>query len=157
MTLERPSLLGLCMVCSMQRGWQLYLVTCLGVRMICFGEGLPPLSPGVVYAGIDTDKHRYPIGSGRVTFGNPQSYMKAVAAAFVEIKCQKFCKRVQVRLNDFFSFIDRSILSQQMAFSSPQKTCRVLEELFTRWILIWRMRSVHRVSSDKGPTFAGFI
>ena len=145
------------MVCSMQRGWQLYLVTCLEVRIICFGEGLPPLSPGVVYAGIDTDKHRYPIGSGRVTFGNPQSYMKAVAAAFVEIKCQKFCKRVQVRLNDFFSFIDTSILSQQMAFSSPQKTCRVLEELFTRWILIWRMRSVHRVSSDKGPTFAGFI
>ena len=141
----------------MQRGWQLYLVTCLEVRIICFGEGLPPLSPGVVYAGIDTDKHRYPIGSGRVTFGNPQSYMKAVAAAFVEIKCQKFCKRVQVKLNDFFSFIDTSILSQQMAFSSPQKTCRVLEELFTRWILIWRMRSVHRVSSDKGPTFAGFI
>jgi len=51
---------------------------------------------GVVYAGIDTDKHRYPIGSGRVTFGNPHSYMKAVAAAFVEIKCQKFCKKVQV-------------------------------------------------------------
>ena len=99
------------MVCSMQRGWQLYLVTCLEVRIICFGEGLPPLSPGVVYAGIDTDKHRYPIGSGRVTFGNPQSYMKAVAAAFVEIKCQKFCKRVQVRLNDFFSFIETSILS----------------------------------------------
>ena len=93
----------------MQRGWQLYLVTCLEVRIICFGEGLPPLSPGVVYAGIDTDKHRYPIGSGRVTFGNPQSYMKAVAAAFVEIKCQKFCKRVQVRLNDFFSFIDTQV------------------------------------------------
>ena len=53
-------------------------------------------SLGVVYAGIDTDKHRYPIGSGRVAFGNPHSYMKAVAAAFVEIKCQKFCKKVQV-------------------------------------------------------------
>jgi len=51
---------------------------------------------GVVYAGIDTDKHRYPIGSGRVAFGNPHSYMKAVAAAFVEIKCRKFCKKVQV-------------------------------------------------------------
>ena len=31
---------------------------------------------GVVYAGLDTDKHKYPIGSGRVTFNNPNSYMK---------------------------------------------------------------------------------
>merc|ERR1712013_761951 len=43
---------------------------------------------GVVYAGIDTDKHKYPIGSGRVTFESSYSYMKAVAASFVEIKCQ---------------------------------------------------------------------
>jgi len=51
---------------------------------------------GVVYAGIDTDKHKYPIGSGRVTFSSSKSYMKAVAAAFIEIKCQKFSKKVQV-------------------------------------------------------------
>ena len=51
---------------------------------------------GVVYAGIDTDKHKYPIGSGRVTFRSSKSYMKAVAAAFIEIKCQKFNKKVQV-------------------------------------------------------------
>ena len=51
---------------------------------------------GVVYAGIDTDKHKYPIGSGRVTFGSTKSYMKAVSAAYVEIKCQQFNKRVQV-------------------------------------------------------------
>lgn len=39
---------------------------------------------GVVYAGIDTDKHKYPpIGSGRVTFNNTKSYMKAVAASFM--------------------------------------------------------------------------
>ena len=31
---------------------------------------------GVVYAGLDTDKHKYPIGSGRVTFNNAKSYMK---------------------------------------------------------------------------------
>ena len=53
--------------------------------------------PGVVYAGIDTDKHRYPIGSGRVTFDSEASYMRAVASAFVEIKCQKFCKKVQLK------------------------------------------------------------
>uniref|UniRef100_UPI00358E7F84 cytoplasmic polyadenylation element-binding protein 1-like isoform X3 n=1 Tax=Myxine glutinosa TaxID=7769 RepID=UPI00358E7F84 len=57
---------------------------------------LNDLFGGVVYAGIDTDKHRYPIGSGRVTFGNHKSYMKAVTAAFVEIKTAKFTKKVQI-------------------------------------------------------------
>uniref|UniRef100_T1ISQ3 RRM domain-containing protein n=1 Tax=Strigamia maritima TaxID=126957 RepID=T1ISQ3_STRMM len=51
---------------------------------------------GVVYSGIDTDKHKYPIGSGRVTFNNGKSYMKAVSAAFIEIKTVKFTKKVQV-------------------------------------------------------------
>ena len=51
---------------------------------------------GVVYAGLDTDKFKYPIGSGRVTFNNNKSYMKAVAAAFIEIKTPRFCKKVQV-------------------------------------------------------------
>ncbi|XP_053978983.1 cytoplasmic polyadenylation element-binding protein 1 isoform X1 [Hylaeus volcanicus] len=51
---------------------------------------------GVIYAGIDTDKHKYPIGSGRVTFSTKQSYMKAVSAAFIEIKTAKFTKKVQV-------------------------------------------------------------
>ncbi|XP_065170739.1 cytoplasmic polyadenylation element-binding protein 1 isoform X2 [Atheta coriaria] len=54
------------------------------------------LFDGVVYAGIDTDKYKYPIGSGRVTFNNSRSYMKAVAAAFIEIKTGKFTKKVQV-------------------------------------------------------------
>merc|ERR1719369_1250861 len=51
---------------------------------------------GVVYSGLDTDKHKYPIGSGRVTFNNHKSYMKAVAAAFIEIKSLRFTKKVQV-------------------------------------------------------------
>ncbi|KAL5288927.1 CPEB1 family protein [Megaselia abdita] len=54
------------------------------------------LFEGVVYAGIDTDKYKYPIGSGRVTFNNSRSYMRAVAAAFIEIKTSKFVKKVQV-------------------------------------------------------------
>ena len=49
---------------------------------------------GVVYAGIDTDKYKYPIGSGRVTFGYQQGYMKAVKAGFVEIKTPNFTKKV---------------------------------------------------------------
>ncbi|XP_030635151.1 cytoplasmic polyadenylation element-binding protein 1a, partial [Chanos chanos] len=51
---------------------------------------------GVVYAGIDTDKHKYPIGSGRVTFNSQWSYLKAVGAAVVEIKTSKFTKKVQI-------------------------------------------------------------
>lgn len=54
------------------------------------------LFDGVVYAGIDTDKHKYPIGSGRVTFNNTRSYMRAVSAAFIEIKTSRFSKKVQV-------------------------------------------------------------
>uniref|UniRef100_A0A8C2BF36 Cytoplasmic polyadenylation element binding protein 1a n=1 Tax=Cyprinus carpio TaxID=7962 RepID=A0A8C2BF36_CYPCA len=50
---------------------------------------------GVMYAGIDTDKHKYPIGSGRVTFRSQRSYLKAVTAAFVQIKT-KFTKKVQI-------------------------------------------------------------
>ncbi|KAF7241604.1 Cytoplasmic polyadenylation element-binding protein 1-A, partial [Varanus komodoensis] len=57
---------------------------------------LNDLFGGVVYAGIDTDKHKYPIGSGRVTFNNHRSYLKAVSAAFVEIKTTKFTKKVQI-------------------------------------------------------------
>ncbi|XP_067942269.1 cytoplasmic polyadenylation element-binding protein 1-like [Watersipora subatra] len=50
----------------------------------------------VVYAGVDTDKYKYPIGSGRVTFSSHRSYMRAVNAAFVEIKTTKFVKKVQI-------------------------------------------------------------
>lgn len=58
---------------------------------------------GVVYAGIDTDRYKYPIGSGRVTFGNLKSFMKAVKAGFVEIKTPKFTKKV-LTLIDFHIF-----------------------------------------------------
>ncbi|XP_043084452.1 cytoplasmic polyadenylation element-binding protein 1a isoform X6 [Puntigrus tetrazona] len=51
---------------------------------------------GVMYAGIDTDKHKYPMGSGRVMFRNQSSYLKAVTAAFVQIKTYKFSKKVQI-------------------------------------------------------------
>ena len=46
------------------------------------------------------DKHKYPIGSGRITFNNMQSYRRAVRAAFVEIKTPKFSKKVTF----FFTF-----------------------------------------------------
>lgn len=51
---------------------------------------------GVAYVGIDSDKHKYPIGSGRVTFINERSYLKAVSAAFIEVKSSQFSKKIQV-------------------------------------------------------------
>ena len=45
---------------------------------------------------MDTDKFKYPMGSGRVTFNNSRAYMRAVTAAFIEIKTAKFTKKVQV-------------------------------------------------------------
>ena len=53
--------------------------------------------------GIDTDKFKYPIGSARVTFNNYRSYMKAVSAAFIEIKTPKFTKKVQVSISCIFN------------------------------------------------------
>ncbi|XP_028399548.1 cytoplasmic polyadenylation element-binding protein 1-like [Dendronephthya gigantea] len=71
-----------------------------GLHGMLNAEGLAhimqDLFGGVVYAGIDTDKHKYPIGSGRVTFNNHKSYMKAVCAGFIELKTPKFTKKVQV-------------------------------------------------------------
>ena len=40
----------------------------------------------VKYVVIDTDKNRYPIGSGRVCFSENQGYQKAIDAEFVEVK-----------------------------------------------------------------------
>ena len=51
---------------------------------------------GVVYARIDMDKHKHPIGSGQITFNNMQSYRRTVRAAFVEIKTPYFSKKVQI-------------------------------------------------------------
>lgn len=48
----------------------------------------------IFFPGVDTDKYNYPIGSGRVTFNNAKSCMKAVSAAFIEIRTQKFSKKV---------------------------------------------------------------
>uniref|UniRef100_F1L1K2 Cytoplasmic polyadenylation element-binding protein 3 n=1 Tax=Ascaris suum TaxID=6253 RepID=F1L1K2_ASCSU len=50
----------------------------------------------VVLVSIDTDKYKYPIGSGRVTFSSHTSYLRAVDSAFLEIKTPKFSKKIQI-------------------------------------------------------------
>ena len=51
---------------------------------------------GVIYVGIDIDKHKYPIGSARVAFNNVKSYKKALDAAFIDAKCGRVTKRVSL-------------------------------------------------------------
>ena len=45
---------------------------------------------------MTSDKHKYPIGSGRVVFSSTSSYAKAIRAAFVELRTQKFSKKIQI-------------------------------------------------------------
>ncbi len=53
------------------------------------------------FSGIDTDKYKYPIGSGRVAFNNTKSYLNAMAAAFIEIRTPKFTKKVRNQIRKF--------------------------------------------------------
>lgn len=50
----------------------------------------------VVYVGIDTDADKYPIGAARVSFSTNQSYIRAIMAGFVDVKSNKFNKRVSL-------------------------------------------------------------
>eukprot|EP00116_Pleurobrachia_bachei_P003078 sb/3463340/ len=52
----------------------------------------------VVYVEIDTDKYKYPLGSGRVNFSSDYSYKQAIQAKYVKILCQvqKIEKRIQI-------------------------------------------------------------
>lgn len=45
---------------------------------------------------VDTDRYHYPIGSGRVAFSSPKSYLDAVNTNFVHVKCQFFQKTIQI-------------------------------------------------------------
>jgi RNA recognition motif-containing protein len=56
------------------------------------------LFQNVVYVSLDTDKHKYPLGSGRVTFSCAQSYMRAIKTGFVKIYSNLFEKTVSYRL-----------------------------------------------------------
>uniref|UniRef100_A0A915CY77 Uncharacterized protein n=1 Tax=Ditylenchus dipsaci TaxID=166011 RepID=A0A915CY77_9BILA len=45
---------------------------------------------------INTDKYKYPIGSGRVTFAEEMNYKRAVDSKFLEIRTSKFMKKIQI-------------------------------------------------------------
>nr|CAB3233374.1 cytoplasmic polyadenylation element-binding protein 1-B [Phallusia mammillata] len=83
------------------------------------------LFDNVVYSGIDTDKYKYPIGSGRVTFSTHSSYMKGVRAAFVEIRTPKFTKKVQID-----PYLEDSALCNMCQVLQGPYFCRELPDCF---------------------------
>ena len=50
----------------------------------------------VLLVTIDTDRHKYPTGSGRITFASDESYKKAIIANFIHIEAKKVSKKVQI-------------------------------------------------------------
>uniref|UniRef100_A0A8D8M179 Cytoplasmic polyadenylation element-binding protein 1 n=1 Tax=Cacopsylla melanoneura TaxID=428564 RepID=A0A8D8M179_9HEMI len=68
----------------------------------------------VVYAGIDTDKHKYPIGSGRITFGSTRAYSDAIRAAFIQVKSGRICKKLQLD-----PYLEDNVCSECQTHSGP--------------------------------------
>jgi cytoplasmic polyadenylation element-binding protein len=90
------------------------------------------LFQGVAYVGIDTDKYKYPIGSARVTFSSSKSYNKAIQAAFVDIKTQKFNKKIQLD-----PYIENAICSACNIQQGPY-FCRECANYFCKRCWEWR-------------------
>lgn len=63
-------------------------------RVVCGAPHLPLAPASGCRLGVMLVVWLLP-GSGRVTFNNQRSYLKAVTAAFVEIKTTKFTKKVR--------------------------------------------------------------
>uniref|UniRef100_A0A5K3FDX1 RRM domain-containing protein n=1 Tax=Mesocestoides corti TaxID=53468 RepID=A0A5K3FDX1_MESCO len=79
------------------------------------------LFDNVIFAALDTDKHKYPIGSGRVVFSNHGSYVRAVTANFVEVRTTKFTKTLQID-----PFLEDSMCNNCLA-SAGVYFCRAFE------------------------------
>ena len=45
---------------------------------------------------LDTDKHKYPIGSGRVVFADQKAFRQAIDAGFVDVQTSHIFKRIQI-------------------------------------------------------------
>ncbi|KAL7668185.1 hypothetical protein ACOME3_008899 [Neoechinorhynchus agilis] len=87
----------------------------------------------VAEARIDTDRYRYPIGSGRVTFLHDLSYRKAIADRFLRLKTPTFKKVLQI---DPFLFDEPCSMCKNFAhlFAPIRKStiafCRTCFEYF---------------------------
>ncbi|KAI0982635.1 hypothetical protein GJ496_000200 [Pomphorhynchus laevis] len=68
---------------------------------------------------LDTDKHRYPIGSGRVTFVHHCSYQQAIRTQFVRVKTSAFDKTIQI---DPYLYDEPCFICSSFGFGSPSSS-----------------------------------
>jgi cytoplasmic polyadenylation element-binding protein len=113
------------------------MMTAYALARIChelFGD--------VEYAAIDTDRNKYPIGSGRVVFVNAHSYYAAVTANYLMIECDKFCKVIQIDpyLSDS---VQCAGVNGQWCPNMGQYFCRSLKCMKYYCATCWDMNSNH--------------
>lgn len=100
----------------------------------CLAKIMEDLFKGVIYVGIDTDKHKYPIGSARVTFDNCNSYLNAIDAAFITVRSKKFTKTLQID-----PYLENTLCSSCRVQHGPY-FCRNKLCLGYYCVLCWRIR-----------------
>ena len=73
------------------------------------------------------------IGSGRVTFNNTRSFMKAVQASFIEIRSPKFNKKVQID-----PYLEDAMCSQcHINPGKVQKDSRLFIEKYSLFLVLY--------------------
>lgn len=83
----------------------------------------------VDFAAIDTDRNKYPIGSGRVIFTSIHSYFSAMTANYVFIDCERFSKVIQ---------LDPYLVDAQTCSGSNGQSCTQLGKYFCRSLACWK-------------------
>jgi len=83
----------------------------------------------VDFAAIDTDRNKYPIGSGRVIFTSIHSYFSAMTANYVFIDCERFSKVIQ---------LDPYLVDAQTCSGANNQPCHQLGKYFCRSLACWK-------------------
>ncbi|CAF3417210.1 unnamed protein product [Rotaria socialis] len=83
----------------------------------------------VDFAAIDTDRNKYPIGSGRVIFTSIHSYFSAMTANYVFIDCERFSKVIQ---------LDPYLVDAQTCSGTNGQSCTQLGKYFCRSLACWK-------------------
>ncbi|CAF1029571.1 unnamed protein product [Didymodactylos carnosus] len=99
------------------------MMTAFALAKIC-----QSLFGNVEFAAIDTDRNKYPIGSGRVIFQNVHSYFAAVTANYIMIDCDRFSKVIQ---------IDPYLTDSHICAGVNGKPCMNIGSYFCRSLKCW--------------------
>ncbi|CAF3394768.1 unnamed protein product [Rotaria sp. Silwood1] len=97
----------------------------------------------VDFAAIDTDRNKYPIGSGRVIFTSIHSYFSAMTANYVFIDCERFSKVANYVFIDCERFsrviqLDPYLVDAQTCSGANGQSCTQLGKYFCRSLACWK-------------------